>query len=173
MDNNVWGRLDSDVAHYFNGVRIRDAYSQSAALFEQAVKDTTDYFAKRGLTLTACGIQGGPRLDDPTLASSFVKNASASNVQIVAAAQATAQAVTNLSDNAKAAAQATQTTYGNDAQLTFMKQQGQLLQQYPGLTAYQYATRSNGQGPQVILGANSGVVPMYPIPVPATATPHL
>jgi len=170
MDNNVWGAMQDNLTVLFNALAYDQVRQQSAALFREAVQAVTTAFEAKGVTITACGLQGGPKPDDPQVAAAYNRAQAGQGASLSAAAQATAQAITNQRDVAQAQAQATAQSYTNQVRLDYLHQQGELAAKYPGLAALTQAQRWNGQPPQVVGGSgNSGW--LYPglLPQPTVA----
>lgn len=168
MDTIVWGSLNDALSRIFGNKTFDVILNDKGDLFALADKEITNEFQKKGLTLTSCGMIGGTVADDPLVQAAYSAAVIQQTGEIKAKAQATTVSINNTTIIGQAEAQATSTTFRNQASLNFLKSQGELLGRYPGLVGYTYATKSNGVGPSVIMGGTSPLVPYFTIP---TATP--
>ncbi len=173
MDTNVRGFIQGELFNEFGSRALAQGQADKKLIFQNVAADTTANFKARGITILAFGGEDGMTYTDPKIQAAINDSYAAQQKIIQAQAQATQQGYVNQQLISQANAAATATVIAGGAAAQVMQQSGQMLQQYPALTGYTIALRSNGQVPQILVlsGNQTGSLPFsFFIPAPS-ATP--
>lgn len=201
MDQNVRGYIQQELFNEFGSRPLVQGQTDKRTIFQSVSTRLATNFKDKGITILSFGGSEGMTYTDPKIQAAINQNyavqqqiiqaqaaataQSYANVQLSqqqimqAQAAGTAQGYANVQLVALANAQATATVIAGDAQAKIMQENGQILAQYPGLTGYTIAQKSNGQVPQFLVmgsGSQSGALPFSflieqgtPVPI---STPH-
>ncbi|MDQ3008326.1 MAG: hypothetical protein M3Q81_01895 [bacterium] len=136
-------------------------------MFETVSNNLTSTFGAKGITIDSFGYRDGNVYENPAIQqgvdSQFQRMQQLEEVQ----ANATRQAVINTQNLDTAYAQATQTAIIAQSEAQAQQLLSDVLNTNPGLIQYEYASRWNGQLPQIM--GQSNALPMIPF---ALSTPE-
>jgi hypothetical protein len=151
MDQNIRGFVQQELFNEFGSRTLSQAQRDKKLIFEGVRDRLTATFKERGVTILSFGGSEGMSYSDPKVQDVINESYAAQQRVEQAKAQATQQGYNNEQLVALANAQATATVIAGAAGAQVLKENGQMLQQYPGLTNYTLAQKSNGQVPQILV----------------------
>ena len=156
MDENIRGFVQAELFNEFGARTLEQGRAEKREIFESIFQRTQGQFEPLGITITSLGGSEGLIYSDSSVQAVINDNFEAQQRQIQAEAFATAQAIENstLVDQANAAA--TATVVAGQAAAAVLRERGQQLSQFPGLTDYEYAQRSQGRVPETLVVSGEG-----------------
>lgn len=176
MDQNIRGFIQQELFNEFASIPVEQGQRSKKQIFESIRSKMVSTFKERGVTILSFGGSEGMTYTDPKIQAAISDNYAAQQKVVQAQALATQQSFDNARIVSQANAQATATVIAGAAASEVMRKNGEMLQSYPGLTAYTLAQKSSGQVPQILVlggGADSSSLPfsfLIQPPMP-TATP--
>lgn len=173
MDENVRGVIQKELFSSFGSLDLEGAQAQKNSIFTALEAKLITEFKEQGVTIVSCGGQGGLAYDEQTIQDSINKSYVNQQAIIQQEAQATQQGYINQQMVSAANAAATATVIAGGAQAEVMRENGEMIDKYPGLTGWTLANKSVGSVPQVlVLGSGqSGQLPFSMLLPAPGATP--
>lgn len=170
MDRNVRGAFQARLYDAFHRLTLDEARSGAAQTFNQVAESITAAFAEQGLTLSACGGQGGMTFTDPAIQAAINKRftetqAQQTLVDTAVAAKTAAQAQLDAQDlkNRQLAAEATGKAeverIKQQQELFYMSELAKMAQASPGLASLVAAQHYKGDVPQSVVNG-AGTIPI-------------
>lgn len=152
MDENVRGVVQKELFNSFGKVNLAQGQATKQDIYAALEEKLKADFKAQGITIVSFGGQGGLFYDEQAIQDSINNSYTAQQGVFQAEAKATQQYVVNEQMISQANAAATATVIAGQAAAHVQELNGQMLDKYPGITAYTSAQKWDGHLPQFSAG---------------------
>jgi len=155
MDENIRGVVQKELFNSFAKTNLAGGQVTKQDIYAALEVKLKEDFAQQGITIVSFGGQGGLWYDEQMIQDSINNSYAAQQGVFQTQAKATQQYVINEQMISQANAAATATVIAGQASAQVQALNGEMLDKYPGITAYTAAQKWNGQLPQYSGGNGS------------------
>lgn len=155
MDENIRGVVQKELFNAFAKTNLAGGQVTKQDIYAALEVKLKEDFAQQGITIVSFGGQGGLWYDEQMIQDSINNSYAAQQGVFQTQAKATQQFVINEQMISQANAAATATVIAGQAAAQVQALNGEMLDKYPGITAYTAAQKWNGQLPQYSGGNGS------------------
>lgn len=160
IDENIRGFVQAELFNEFGSRTLEQGRADKREIFENVYARTKAQFEPLGITITSLGGSEGLIYSDKNVQAVINDNFASQQRKVQAEAYATAQSIENMTLVDQAQAAATATVVAGNAAAENLRASGEQLSQYPALTDYELAQRSQGLVPNtLVISGGEGSLP--------------
>ncbi len=149
MDGNVRSFMQARLYDRFSGLTVAEGQDQKGTIYAEVCEEARVFFTDQGITIISCGGSEGLVYTDRRVQDAIDAVFEAQERIQQAEAEATRQLI-------EASANATSTVIAGQAAAEVLEAQGEQLAQYPGLSSYELARRSQGLPEFLVIQGGGG-----------------